>query len=330
MSNIIRSVLCGIILLGLPAGAQGPRVLIFHKQNGYIHTATPTVVATLEADWAAHGMTVETTVDSLAFSPENLARFDAVVFLNTNYRNGPLLAHAQEAAFEAYIRNGGAFVGLHSAIPLNGTMEEAIWPWYATLYGARFRSHAPYRAGYIIIEDTTHFSTRGVPARLGLQDEWYALQVNPRGSPGTHVLATVDETGFLPDSHMGGDHPVTWTRTFEGARAWITVIGHDMGAFSNAHFRTHVRNGVLWAARRDSGGTEGTALRPGRVWSARAASPGERSHAPLTTLSYMGRDGTRLSVRIDGRAVAARRVSPGASDGPPSPMSHSASPPPHR
>lgn len=327
MSTAIRILLCGIMLLGFPAGAQGPHVLVFHKQNGYIHTATPTVVATLTADWTAHGMTVETTIDSLAFTTTNLARFDVVVFLNTNYRNGPLLARAQEAAFEAYIRDGGAFVGLHSAIPLNGTMEEAIWPWYASLYGARFRSHAPYRAGYIIMEDTTHFSTSGLPVRLGVQDEWYALQVNPRGTPGTHILATVDETGFLPDSHMGGDHPVSWTRTFEGARAWITVVGHDMGAFANGHFQKHVRNGVLWAAGRDSGGT---ALRPERMRSARAASPGERSHAPLTTLSYMGRDGTRLSVRIDGRAVAARRVSPGASDGPPSPMSHSASPPPHR
>ncbi len=303
----LATLFCASLCLGALGGhavAQSPRVLIFHKQNGYIHTATPTVVSTLSADWTAHGIAVETTVDSLAFTAGNLARFDAVVFLNTNYRNGPLLARAQEAAFENYIRAGGAFVGLHSAIPLNGTMEEGIWPWYATLYGARFRSHAPYRSGYMVLEDTTHFSTRGLPVRFGLQDEWYALQVNPRDVPGTHVLATVDETGFLPDSHMGGDHPVTWTRTFEGARAWVTVVGHDMGAFSNSHFQKHVRNGVLWAAGHDS---TTSALVSRHVRAARPGAPQGRHGAPAATLSYTGRDGQRLEVFVDGRSVSARR-----------------------
>lgn len=289
--------------LGGQAAAQSPRVLIFYKQNGYIHTATPTVVSTLTADWTAHGITVETTIDSLAFTTENLARFDAVVFLNTNYRNGPLLARAQEAAFEAYIRDGGGFVGLHSAIPLNGTMEESIWPWYASLYGGRFRSHAPYRAAYITMEDTTHFSTRGLPVRLGLQDEWYALQVNPRDVPGTHVLATVNETGFHPDSYMGGDHPVTWIRNFEGSRVWVTVIGHDMGSFSNTHFQTHVRHGVLWAAGQDA---PSTGLVPGRP-RPQAARAGESSGRPMTALTYTGRNGARLHVYVDGRTVAVPR-----------------------
>ncbi len=285
------------------AAAQSPRVLIFHKQNGYIHTATPTVVSTLTADWTAHGVTVETTVDSLAFTTQNLARFDAVVFLNTNYRNGPLLAREQEAAFEAYIRDGGGFAGLHSAMPLNGAMEESIWPWYASLYGARFRAHAAYRAGYITMEDTNHLSTRGLPVRLGLQDEWYAMQVNPREIPGNHVLATVNETGFHPDSYMGGDHPVTWIRNFEGSRVWVTIIGHDMGAFSNTHFQTHVRNGVLWAAGQDAPTTGVLSGRPRH----QAVRPGGRPGTPVTALTYTGRNGARLHVYVDGRTVAVPR-----------------------
>lgn len=300
----------GLTLLAALAGltpvvkAQPTRVLIFHKQNGYIHTATPAVVAALKADWAAHGLEVASTVDSLAFDGPNLSLYDAVVFLNTNYRNGPLFARAQEAAFEAYIRGGGAFVGLHSAIPLNGTMEEAVWPWYASLYGARFRSHAPYGSGTMVIEDSTHFSTRGLPTRITLQDEWYAMQANPRNQPGVRVLATVDETGFHADSRMGGDHPVTWSRTFEGGRAWVTVIGHDMGAFSNSHFMTHVRRGVMWAAGVDSTTTALTG--PGRARAAMQAV--ERGAGRGTALSYTTRSGERLEVRLDGRIVAARRT----------------------
>lgn len=287
----------------LPAAAQdSTRILLFHKQNGYIHTATPTVVAALRSDWRLHGFAVETTIDSLAFTTENLSRFAAVAFLNTNYRNGPLLTRAQEAAFENYLRAGGAFIGLHSAIPLNGTMEEGIWPWYAGMYGARFRSHAPYRGGTLIVEDSTHPATQGRPTRITVQDEWYALQANPRTVPGVHVLATVDESDFLPDSHMGGDHPVTWVRAFEGGRVWVTVVGHDMGAFSNAGFISHVRGGVLWATSDEVASTRGArGLRETR---------GRHDSRRPTALSYRGAGGEWLEVRVDGRTVTARRGAP--------------------
>jgi type 1 glutamine amidotransferase len=296
---IARASLAALFCLGGIFGhavAEAPRILIFHKQNGYIHTATPEVVAALKTDWAAYGILVESTVDSLAFTTQNLARFDAVAFLNTNYRNAPLLTRAQEAAFEAYLHAGGAFVGLHSAVPLNGTYEETVWPWYANLFGARFRSHSPYRSASIVLEDRFHASTLGLPARITLQDEWYAVQSNPRNVAGIHVIATVDETGFLAESNMGGDHPVTWSRTFEGARSWMTLVGHDMGAFSNVDFRAHVRNGVLWAAGRDSATT-----------ALRAANAATRGLKHATLLSYVGKRGERLEVRLDGRSVTARR-----------------------
>jgi type 1 glutamine amidotransferase len=288
--------LVGLWALASAVPAQAPRVLIFHKQNGFIHTATPDVVASLKSNWTANGLAVESTTDSLAFTAQNLARFKAVVFLNTNYRTAPLLARSQEAVFEDYLHAGGSFVGIHSAVPLNGTYEETVWPWYATLFGARFRSHSPYRSAPLVFEDRNHASTRGLPARITLQDEWYAVQVNPRTVAGIHVIATADETGFLADSYMGGDHPMTWSRTFEGARAWMTLVGHDMAAFSNANFQTHVRNGVVWAALGDTATTALRALRP-------ATRLGKRG----TLLSYEGRHGERVELRLDGRSVRVQR-----------------------
>lgn|GEM_PF-3116219 len=287
------------ILVGLthPASAQAPTVLIFHKQNGFIHTATSAVVSALKSDWINRGIEVENTVDSLAFTPQNLARFDVVVFLNTNYRNGPLLTRAQEAAFEGYLQGGGAFVGIHSAVPLNGAWEETVWPWYANLFGARFRSHAPYRSAPLVFEDRNHASTRGLPDRITLQDEWYAVQVNPRTIAGIHVIAKADETGFLADSYMGGDHPMTWSRTFEGARAWMTLVGHDMAAFSNAEFLTHVRQGVLWAALGDSATTS--------LRLSRRPQPGR---SRVSHLTYRGKNGERLEVRLDGRTMKTQRT----------------------
>lgn len=292
-------ILGGLILLAVTAWGDTTRVLLFHKQNGFIHTATADVVNRIKTDLIAHGIAVENTLDSLAFTPQNLARFDAVVFINTNYRNGPLLSRAQEAAFEAYVQAGGGFAGIHSAVPLNGTAEEAIWPWYARLFGARFRSHAPYRRAAMVIENANHPSTRGLPNRISLEDEWYAVQINPRSVTGIQVLATVDETGFLPESQMNGDHPVSWHRLFEGARTWMTLVGHDMAAFSNADFLAHVRGGIVWAASADSAATAVSPFANPTLKTARAA--GDRR------MTYTGRNGDRLKIRINGAAIQAWR-----------------------
>jgi type 1 glutamine amidotransferase len=99
------------------------------------------------------------------------------------------------------------------------------------------------------------------------------------------ILARVDEKGFQAESSMGGDHPVTWCRTFEGGRAWMTLVGHDMQAFSNRDFVAHVRGGILWAG----GWDVSTSIR-GRV------------------LTYAGKGGARLEVRLDGRRIEARRL----------------------
>ncbi len=223
------------------------RVLIFHKQNGYIHTATQDVVNLLKNDFEQNEMEVETTTDSLQFNEENLSRFAVVVFINTNYRNGALLNSEQEQAFEDYLHNGGAFAGIHSAVPLNGAWEESVWPWYADLFGARFKSHPPMRVAPFRVEDAEHPSTENLPQSFNLNDEWYAVQVNPREDSSVHVLATVDETGFPAGSGMDGDHPVSWYRYFEGARTFITLVGHDMSTFSDGNLTAHIRGGVVWA-----------------------------------------------------------------------------------
>jgi type 1 glutamine amidotransferase len=295
--------------LGFPAPSEAlpKKVLIFHKQNGYIHVSTDSCVAHLKSHLSTQGLPAESTIDSLAFTAANLARFGAVIFYNTNYRGGPLLSRAQEAAFEEYIRGGGSFVGVHSATPLNGTLEESIWPWYFRLFGVRFKGHPPQRIAPMVIEDPDHPATRGLPARILLSDEWYAMQTNPRDVAGVKVLATVDETGFPAGSGMG-DHPVSWHRTFEGARTFVTLVGHDMSSFTHPDFLRHLTGGILWA-----GGWDGsTGLGRGGTGEVRRSGRHEPERGSPGPLIYRGRDGTVLEIRsVDGRFIEARRLAPG-------------------
>ena len=73
------------------------------------------------------------------FTDENLALYDAVVFLSTT---GDVLNADQQAAFERYIQAGGGYVGIHAA-----SDTEYTWKWYGHLVGAYFRGHPAQATG---------------------------------------------------------------------------------------------------------------------------------------------------------------------------------------
>jgi len=97
-----------LVLLGvpLPAVSAAPAftALVFSKVNGFRHDSIPAGVAAIQSLGTSEGFTVESTEDAAAFTDANLARFDVVIFNNTNSRDGAILSAAQRAAFERYVR----------------------------------------------------------------------------------------------------------------------------------------------------------------------------------------------------------------------------------
>ena len=172
---------------------------------------------------AANNFAVDATEDAAAFTPENLARYEAVVWLSTT---GDVLDAAQQAAFEAYIEGGGGYAGVHAA-----SDTEYTWNWYGGLVGAYFGSHPENQTATVEVADHVHPSTKHLPTRWSRFDEWYGFQSNPRGK--VHVLATLDETTYAPGgSAMGTDHPIAWCHYYQGGRAWYTGMGHTDEAFA--------------------------------------------------------------------------------------------------
>lgn len=234
--------------------AAGPRytVLVFSKTAGFRHASIPAGIAMIEQLGAAHDFAVITSEDAAVFSDAGLADVDVVVFLNTT---GDILNASQEAAFEAYIRRGGGFVGIHSA-----TDTEYDWEFYGELIGVYFFNHPAVQPAEIYVEAATHPSTAGLPEPWVRTDEWYNFRGNPRGS--VRVLATIDESTYS-GGMMGADHPIAWCHEHEGGRSWYTAGGHTSGSFSEPLFVQHVLGGIEWAARAacgtdiDSDGTVG-------------------------------------------------------------------------
>lgn len=213
------------------------RVLVFSKTAGFRHDSIPAGIAAIRELGKAGSFEVEATEDAGAFTRENLERFAAVVFLNTT---GDVLARAQEEAFEAFISEGGGYVGVHSAAD-----TEYDWEWYGSLVGAYFKTHPKIQEGVNVVEDRSHPSTHHLPDRWRRTDEWYCYRSSPRER--VRVLVSLDETTYEGGS-MGADHPISWCQEFGGGRSWYTGGGHTAESYTEPAFSAHLLGGILWAA----------------------------------------------------------------------------------
>ncbi|MEW2178716.1 ThuA domain-containing protein [Streptomyces sp. NPDC005406] len=278
-------------------------VLVFSRTAGFRHSSIDEGITALRELGAAGNFTVTATEDATAFTPSNLAGYEAVVFLSTT---GDVLDATQQAAFEGYMAAGGGYVGVHAAAD-----TEYDWSWYAGLAGALFQSHPAIQPAKVKVEDRAHDATAHLGPTWQRTDEWYNYRTNPRTS--AHVLASLDESSYSGGS-MGGDHPIAWCKDYAGGRAFYTGGGHTEESYSDPAFRRHLLGGIRWAAelteadcRPETGyttlyGNSGTT-----GW--KQAGPGSfaESDATLTSrgglglLWYQGKEYTSYSLKLDWR-----------------------------
>jgi type 1 glutamine amidotransferase len=131
-----------------------------------------------------------------------------------------------------YMRAGGGFVAIHNA---HGT--EYNWPWYEGLLGnSNYYDHGNFQNGDMVIvgDDPTTTAVGPVGTHIGFKDEWYNLTPYPTN---VKFLVTVDESTLATkrSTHPGFPtfHPVAWCHYYNGGRAWITTLGHDVSATSD-------------------------------------------------------------------------------------------------
>lgn len=194
--------------------------------------------------WAEErGIAVDYTEDLAAFS--GLNKYQAVVFLSSTRDS---LDDTAQTSLKQYVRRGGGFVGIHNAL---GT--EYNWEWYEGLLGGtNFYDHAPHRDGTVEVINGDDVSTDFMPKTWGFKDEWYNLHPYPSY---VNVLLEVDEKTSLngrASGHPGhgAEHPVSWCHYYDGGRAWLTTLGHDVAVWTDAAaenddlFQRHVMEGL--------------------------------------------------------------------------------------
>ncbi|MFI7521840.1 lectin [Micromonospora globbae] len=313
MRRLLRSVLGGataalaVIACTTPANpanaADAPYdVLVFSKTAGFRHDSIAVGTQAIRDLGAANNFTVTATEDAAAFTTGNLAQYEAVVFLNTT---GDVLNASQQSAFESYIGGGGGFVGVHAAAD-----TEYGWSFYGNLVGAYFASHPAIQQANVKVENRAHAATAHLPQTWTRTDEWYNYQTNARST--ARVLATLDESSYSGGS-MGGDHPHSWCKTYNGGRAFYTGGGHTQASYAEPAFRAHLLGGIRYAAGRAKADcrpeTGYTTLYNGSTTGWSQAGPGSFTNADATLTSvggmglfwYSAKQFTNYSLKLDWR-----------------------------
>lgn len=216
-------------------------VLVYTKNGkGYVHDNIAAGVASIRQLGAKHGFSVDVSDNPADFTDDNLKKYNALIFNNTN--NGVFDTDGQKLALMHYIQAGGGFVGLHSA-----TGTERSWPWFKRLIGASFQRHARHQPFTDIVIDKTNPSTAVLPGNWQQDDECYFFkEVNPD----LHVLLAHNLSTLLDDKDKpdfyGASSPSAWCHTFDGGRQWYTSLGHDSTTYFKPDFQQHILGGIQW------------------------------------------------------------------------------------
>jgi type 1 glutamine amidotransferase len=256
-------------------------VLVFSKTAGFRHDAIPAGIQAIRDLGTGNNFTVTATEDANAFTTANLAQYEAVVFLSTT---GDVLNAAQQTAFEAYVRGGGGYVGVHAAAD-----TEYDWPFYGQLVGAYFSSHPAIQQVNSKTENRAHPATAHLPQTWTRTDELYNYRTNPRDT--ARVLATLDESSYSGGT-MGADHPITWCKTIDAGRSFYTGFGHTQESYADGNFRNQLLGGIRYSAKRADADcrpeTGYTALYNGSTTGWQQSGPGSFTNTDATLSSTGG------------------------------------------
>ncbi|MAC86594.1 MAG: Crp/Fnr family transcriptional regulator [Gammaproteobacteria bacterium] len=176
------------------------------------------------------------TDNSASFKEQYLEKIDVIIFLCTTL---DILNENEEKAMKKFIRNGGGFIGIHSA-----TDTEYEWEWYGKLVGAYFMNHPEIQKATIITEKKHHFLTDHLKGRWKIIDEWYNFK---DFNPDINVLLSLDESTY-EGGENGNYHPISWFHEFEGGRSFYTGLGHVGKTYNDPRFVKMINKAILYTS----------------------------------------------------------------------------------
>ncbi|CUA71146.1 hypothetical protein RSOLAG22IIIB_09367 [Rhizoctonia solani] len=232
------------------------KVLLCSRTDGFRHDSIPTAVKQLQAWGPYYNISFDATEDQTKFTVENLAQYDALMFVHTS---GDIFDSTGQAAFVDYIAKGGNFAAVHAAAT---TYLLKPWmPWTETL-GATFLNHPKRQTATFVKEMTGHPATDPAPDRWTFDEEVYSFTSDPR-KLGAKLLWSVDPTSYQENSDIeaqGTPHPIAWIQEYAAGaapksggpgpgiagRSFYSSLGHNNSTWMDPTFMKHIMGGLVW------------------------------------------------------------------------------------
>jgi type 1 glutamine amidotransferase len=242
MKLLIASLL---LVASLGYSQTQPKVLIFFSLNVEAdHVLFATDALRFFAEQAdRHGFRAEATSNWADLNDENLKQYKLVVWLNGTAPT------PQQAAFQRYMENGGAWLGFHVAAYND---RNSRWGWFKQFIGGGGFgvNNFPPLPAKLIVDDTESPITKGIPKTFTAPvNEWYSWRPSPRLDKNIRVLLTLDPAqyplgikGLITDKDP--DVPVVWTNT--NFRMLYMNMGHGDKIFTDAIQNRLFENAILW------------------------------------------------------------------------------------
>jgi type 1 glutamine amidotransferase len=228
-----------------PTGPYAPRsgsfkMLVYSATKGFRHDGAITAgKPLLQQIGQEQGFEVVLTETNELITPEGLAEFEIVFFLNST---GDIFNETEQKTYEEWMTmHDGAFAGTHSA-----TDTENGWGFYSEVTGQYYNGHGSANAPDQIQLDAGMLAfpaLKGLPNPWQRNEEWYKFDNYQQWSakPGFKILGRKAADG----------QPIMWIREWNNFRSFYTAIGHDGVVFQDAEVKKHLTGGIMWAVRRD-------------------------------------------------------------------------------
>jgi type 1 glutamine amidotransferase len=248
----VSTALLAISSLGAQVAPQA-HILVYTRNytldgKGYVHDNIAASVAAIRKMGDEAGFAVDEVDDPGVFTDANLRPYAALVFSNSN--NEAFSDDAQRDAFKHYIEGGGGFVGIHSA-----SGSERDWPYFWSVLGGKFAAHPRQQSFVVRVVDPDFAAVKGLPAQFTWTDECYFLD---HLNPDIHPVLVTDRTKLAtlePMTIDAGkfpvDLPLAWYQEFDGGREFYVALGHNKEEYENPVLYGIIKNGILWAMKRD-------------------------------------------------------------------------------
>jgi len=245
VSWVLLSCCCASAHSSTPA-----RVLVYTATLGFRHDSIPTAIEALNNQSSAINVVFDNTEDMTKFNDQNLANYDAIMFLSTT---GEVLDDSGKAAFQHYLNLGGNFVGIHSS---SDSLVNTTF--YGKELGAFFDYHPDLQNATVDVLDASHPSTSMLPAEWHIQEEMYNFKSDPRAI-GAIVLLSANESSYVDNGtrnfDQGTPHPSAWFQEHGAGvesgqvagRSFYTSLGHLNETWQDTLFMSHVTGGLTWA-----------------------------------------------------------------------------------